>query len=135
MIIVAHLRKSFYLKMGAVYLTVRYSFHKLEVKYLAMYYKSVNEIEGRFEKAIKLMLDKRMNTRTLAEELGVSRPTVFRMVSELRRRGYIISVVRDSLGWRYDLVNINKRPVQMVKKGEGTNPKVQEGHHCTQKSD
>lgn len=80
-----------------------------------MYYKRVNEIEQRFEKAIQLMLAKRMNTRTLAEELVVSRPTVFRMVSELRRRGYIIHVVRDSLGWRYDLAHINKRPLLIVK--------------------
>ena len=99
-----------------------------------MYYKRVNEIEQRFEKAIQLMLAKRMNTQTLAEELKVSRPTVFRMISELRRRGYVISVVRDSLGWQYDLAHINKRPVRMVKKG-ARNPTVREEHHCTRKSD
>ena len=65
-----------------------------------MYYKRVNEIEQRFKRAIKLMITKRMNAGTLAEELGVSRPTVVRMVAELRRR--VIRVVRDSQGWRYE---------------------------------
>ena len=80
-----------------------------------MYYKRVNEIEQRFKRAIKLMITKRMNAGTLAEELGVSRPTVVRIVAELRRRGYIIRVVRDSQGWRYEPSVLDGRVVKFYK--------------------
>jgi len=68
-----------------------------------MHYKQFNKIDQRFKRALDLISTGKMNARTLAKELSVSRPTVLRMVNELRRRGYIISVVHDYQGWRYEV--------------------------------
>ncbi len=68
-----------------------------------MYLQGVNEIEERFKKAIELLRTGKMNTRTLAEELGVSRSTAHRIINELKRRRYAFHAVRDSQGWRYEL--------------------------------
>ena len=70
-----------------------------------MPYESARQIEDRFQRAIKLIMQNSHSARQLAEELGVSRPTVQRIVAELKRRGYVIRAVRDECGWRYELLS------------------------------
>jgi len=69
-----------------------------------MPYERTWEIERRFQRAVDLLGRKQLNAGQLALELGVSRPTAQRIVTELRRRGYKIRSVRDESGWRYELV-------------------------------
>ena len=59
-------------------------------------------MEERFSLAIALIFFLKPNIQTLAEFLHVSRPTVVRIVNELRSRGNIIIAIHDSLGWRYE---------------------------------
>jgi Mn-dependent DtxR family transcriptional regulator len=73
-----------------------------------MYYKRVNEIQHRFNKALYLIQNERVNTQILMDKLGVSRPTVIRTINELRRHHYI-NVIKDSLGWRYEYAGQKKR--------------------------
>jgi Mn-dependent DtxR family transcriptional regulator len=73
-----------------------------------MPYERTREIEQRFQKAIMLISEKQMNSKQLALELGVSQPTIQRIISELRKRGYAIRSVRDESGWRYELL---QRPI------------------------
>ena len=70
-----------------------------------MPYERSREIEQRFEQSIELISKKRLNSRELAEQLGVSIPTVQRVITELRRRGHVIRSVRDELGWHYEIVD------------------------------
>lgn len=70
-----------------------------------MPYQRAYQIEQRFERAVKLITGNSHNARELAEILGVSRPTVQRIVAELKRRGYGIRAVRDERGWWYELVS------------------------------
>ena len=76
-----------------------------------------NHIERRFDQAVYLISETTVNARELALALGVSRPTVQRIVTELRRRGYQIRAVRDNNGWKYELgsksppsTNLQDRP-------------------------
>ena len=69
-----------------------------------MPYERTRQIEQRFQKAILLIGKKQMNSKQLALELGVSQPTIQRIVSELRNRGFQIRSVRDESGWRYELI-------------------------------
>jgi len=70
-----------------------------------MPYERSQQIEKRFQQAIDLILSKSVNARQLADILGISRPTIQRMITELKRRGYVIRSVRDDHGWKYELVN------------------------------
>ena len=70
-----------------------------------MPYERTREIEKRFQKTIDLLTQKRLNAKQLALELGTSRPTVQRMITELRSRGYKIRSVRDDSGWRYEVMS------------------------------
>lgn len=67
-----------------------------------MSYERSRQIEQRFERAVALITQNSHNARELAEALGVSRPTVHRIIAELKRRGYVIRAVRDEYGWRYE---------------------------------
>lgn len=69
-----------------------------------MPYQRSLEIEQRLEKALRLIRTGRYSTPKLAEELGVSIPTVSRNVTALRERGYDIRSERCGDGWRYFLV-------------------------------
>ena len=69
-----------------------------------MPYERTREIERRFQRAVELLGGSQLNAGKLALELGVSRPTAQRTITELRRRGYKIRSIRDELGWRYELV-------------------------------
>jgi len=70
-----------------------------------MHYERTRKIEQRFQQAIKLIRQNSHSARGLAEALAVSRPTVHRIVAELKRRGYVIRAVRDECGWKYELIN------------------------------
>lgn len=69
-----------------------------------MLYERSRQIEQRFQKTVDLIKKNAMNAGQLALELGVSRPTTHRIISELKLRGYIIRSIRDEQGWRYELV-------------------------------
>ena len=73
-----------------------------------MPYERSREIERRFQKAIDLLNSKRLNAKQLSLELGTSRPTAQRIITELRIRGYKIRSVRDEAGWRYELMDDQK---------------------------
>lgn len=70
-----------------------------------MPYERTREIEQRFKRAIYVIKHNSHNARELALALDVSRPTVQRIVTELRRRGHVIRSVRDEHGWHYELVS------------------------------
>lgn len=68
-----------------------------------MSYEHTQKIGERFDQAVALIRDASYNARQLTEVLGVSRPTVHRIIVDLRRRGYVIRAVRDGSGWHYEL--------------------------------
>lgn len=70
-----------------------------------MPYERAHQIEQRFQRAIYTIKQSSHNARELAAALGVSRPTVQRIVAELKRRGLVIRSVRDEHGWRCELVS------------------------------
>ncbi len=70
-----------------------------------MPYERSREIEQRFETAIDLITKKKLNSRELASQIGVSIPTAQRIVTELKRRGYSIRSVRDESGWHYEITS------------------------------
>lgn len=70
-----------------------------------MTYERTRLIEQRFTKTVELIASKQLNAGQLASELGVSQPTVQRIITELKRRGYTIRSIRDDSGWHYELVD------------------------------
>lgn len=70
-----------------------------------MPYERTLQIVQRFQRAIYIIMQNSHNARELAEALGVSQPTVQRIVAELRRRGHVIRSVRDEHGWHYELLS------------------------------
>jgi len=74
-----------------------------------MHYERSRKIEERFQETIALIKKKHLNAEQLALELGVSRPTVQRIITGLRQRGYSVRSVHDEHGWRYEMTN-KRRP-------------------------
>ena len=74
-----------------------------------MAYERSRRIEERFRETVTLIKRRHLNADQLATELGVSRPTVQRIITELRQRGYAVRSVHDELGWRYELTD-RRRP-------------------------
>ena len=72
-----------------------------------MPYERSRTIEERFHKTLTLIKQKRLNAGQLALELGVSRPTAHRIITELKRRGYSIRSVHEEHGWSYELNRIS----------------------------
>lgn len=68
-----------------------------------MLYQRSHEIERRLEAVLRLIRTGRYSTPMIAEELGVSIPTVSRDVTALRQRGHAIQAERGDAGWRYFL--------------------------------
>ena len=66
-----------------------------------MRYRKSLEIELRLAEALRLIQTGKYSTPLLAETLGVSIPTISRIVAALRMRGHDIHAVRTSSGWRY----------------------------------
>ena len=70
-----------------------------------MPYERSRKIEERFQETISLIKRENLNAEKLALELRVSRPTLQRIITELRQRGYSIQSVHDENGWRYEMTN------------------------------
>lgn len=70
-----------------------------------MPYERARQIEQRFQLVVKLIEEDSLNARKLAASLSVSQATLHRIITELRRRGYVIRSVRDTQGWRYELAS------------------------------
>lgn len=66
-------------------------------------YQQTLEIHERLEAVLRLIKTGRYSTPALAEEVGVSIPTISRMVAALRDQGHDILAERTSKGWRYVL--------------------------------
>lgn len=69
-----------------------------------MLYQRSHEIERRLEAVLGMIRKGSYSTPRMAEELGVSIPTVSRDVTALRQRGHDIRAERGDGGWRYVLV-------------------------------
>ena len=69
----------------------------------SMLYERSLEIERRLETVLRLVTSGSYSTPMLADELGVSIPTVSRQVQALRQRGHAIRSERTNDGWRYVL--------------------------------
>ncbi len=68
-----------------------------------MRYQQSLEIHDRLEAVRELIETGRYSTPALAKEVGVSVPTISRIVAALRERGHDIQAERTSRGWRYVL--------------------------------
>lgn len=73
-----------------------------------MAYRKSLEIEARLDRVLKLIRKGRLSTRGLAEEVGVSIPTMSRCVQALRQRGHQIRAEQAEGGYRYVLVRTHK---------------------------
>lgn len=75
------------------------------------------EIERRLEEILRLIRTGRFSTPMLAEEVGVSIPTISRCVTALRERGHDIRAEKIKDGWAYRL-SVKRSKVK------SSNPKV-----------
>lgn len=66
-----------------------------------MFYQRSLEIEQRLETVLSLIRSGGYSTPLIADELGVSVPTVSRAVCALRQRGHRIRAEKQSGGWCY----------------------------------
>ena len=66
-----------------------------------MFYQRSLEIEQRLEAVLAMIRRGGYSTPLIAGELGVSVPTVSRIVCALRERGYRIRAEKQSEGWSY----------------------------------
>jgi predicted DNA-binding transcriptional regulator YafY len=70
-----------------------------------MLYQRSLDIERRLETVLRLIRSGDYSTPMIAEELGVSIPTISRDVTALRERGHDIRSERHGDGWRYSLTD------------------------------
>jgi biotin operon repressor len=63
------------------------------------------EIHDRIEDVLRLIKKGRYSTPAIAEELGVSIPTISRIVAALRERGHDIQAMRKGSCWHYVLMS------------------------------
>lgn len=68
-----------------------------------MLYQHSSAIHERLEVVLQLIETGRYSTPALAKQVGVSIPTISRIVAALRQRGHDIQAERTSEGWRYFL--------------------------------
>ena len=68
-----------------------------------MRYQQTIEIHQRIKTVLQLIETGEYSTPALAEEVGVSIPTISRIVAALRERGHDIQAERNGNGWRYVL--------------------------------
>jgi biotin operon repressor len=83
-----------------------------------MRYKHSLEIHERIEIVLRLIETGRYSTPALAEQVGVSIPTISRIVAALRERGHDIQAERTSKRWRYVLVGSS------LSKGQAIQPQA-----------
>lgn len=82
-----------------------------------MRYRKSLEIERRLAETLRLIETGQYSTPLLAETLGVSIPTISRIVAALRQRGHDIRAVRHDDAWRYligSAVTSNRRKRQFA---------------------
>lgn len=83
-----------------------------------MLYDRSLEIETRLDTVLRLIRTGRYSTPALAKQVGVSIPTISRIVAALRERGHDIQAERTSKGWRYVLRHAlgrgSKRPAHQT---------------------
>jgi biotin operon repressor len=77
-----------------------------------MLYARSLEIEQRLDHVLRLIRTGKYSTPKLADEVGVSIPTISRCVTALRDRGHNIRAEKQGNGWRYVLVRPPKAPRQ-----------------------
>jgi biotin operon repressor len=77
-----------------------------------MLYQRSQEIERRLDEVLRLIRTGRYSTPLLAEEVGVSIPTVSRCVTALRERGHDIRAEKHGPGWRYILIRKRRSPLE-----------------------
>jgi transposase len=77
-----------------------------------MLYQHSLEIQERLETVLVLIESGQYSTPALARKVGVSIPTVSRIVAALRERGHDIRAKKDGNGWRYILVRKASAPQQ-----------------------
>ena len=82
-----------------------------------MRYQLALEIHERIGEVLRLIKTGEYSTPALAEAVGVSIPTISRIVAALREQGHEIKAVRAASGWRYELVN---QPQQTKQASRGT---------------
>lgn len=70
-----------------------------------MPYERTRQIEQRFQRVIELIGQNSLNAKELAASLSVSSATIYRIITELRKRGYNIRSIRDTEGWCYELIS------------------------------
>jgi transposase len=70
-----------------------------------MRYQQTLEIHQRLETVLRLIRTGNYSTPALAETVGVSIPTISRIVAALREQGHDIRAERTSSGWRYVLAH------------------------------
>jgi biotin operon repressor len=68
------------------------------------------EIERRLDDVLRLIRTGRYSTPMLAEEVGVSIPTISRCVMALRERGHDILAEKHGGGWRYVVIEKQELP-------------------------
>ncbi|AMV32138.1 hypothetical protein VN12_08445 [Pirellula sp. SH-Sr6A] len=68
-----------------------------------MRYKLASEIHKRIEDVLRLIKTGEYSTPRLAEAVGVSIPSISRIVAALREQGHQIKAERVSSNWRYVL--------------------------------
>lgn len=73
-----------------------------------MRYQRSLEIEQRLDAVLELIRTGNYSTPALAEEVGVSIPTISRSVEALRERGLNIKAVNGPNGWRYTIIPAEK---------------------------
>ncbi len=83
-----------------------------------MRYQLALEIHERIEEVLRLIKTGEYSTPALAEAVGVSIPTISRIVAALREQGHDIQAERASKGWRYVLRSQTKPRGTTVPKAE-----------------
>lgn len=73
-----------------------------------MRYQHSIDLHERIGEVLQLIQRGQYSTPALAEEVGVSIPTISRIVAALREQGYDIQAERHRSGWRYVLVQSSK---------------------------
>lgn len=77
-----------------------------------MIYARSLEIEQRLDQVLRLIRTGRYSTPKLADEVGVSIPTISRCVSALRERGHDIRSEKRGHGWHYVLIRQPRIPAR-----------------------
>jgi transposase len=79
---------------------------------LHMRYQHSLAIHERLETVLRLIRTGEYSTPALAEKVGVSIPTISRIVAVLRKRGHDIRAENKGKGWRYVLEDSRLSPGQ-----------------------